>query len=565
MTASLRGLAACTALAVLLALGWVLGLGAAELPPSPHLWARRPDSVQSIRWLRDGRPRMAAQRDGAGWSATPAGAARPLPAKARVLDDLLDVLAGASWHRRAPVARAGAVRELVVVTSAGGEQSIGLGQALGEQRWIVLGDRALLVDGWVTRVLEKAPEELLDLAPLPDAARATVLEIHRSGAAPWKSDALVLQGGARVSPSRARLDEAVVRALGERLGALAFAPELAAAAAADEAGEAGAEAGALWSLRLAGGPSGEATLVGLGPCAGGGARVVSSRLGGGCLRAQELSALAELIDRAASPAAVDARPLAAALDEVEEWTVTTRASPPETYALVRRGHQWSAGAGQVDVEAAAVEQVLAVLTSPWGLSEGLPSSPPISSLTARRRDGATVSLSVYGGPRPVVVRDGEPRSLTAPVPLELAPRQLARAFASLTVWALEPTDIARVRLGGEELKRGAVIGEWWAGGALIAPARAAALEELLAQLSAVRLLERRPALDGTAPSARLRCLTLWLAPSPSSRAAPSTPEGEPHTIELDASPSRRECVGRADGRGGLFAPELCAQLAALVP
>lgn len=596
MTSSLRGLAACTALLISLGLGWVLDLGAPAAPSSPRLWAGRPESVQSLRWLRQGsevgeragqqlgqQELMAVRREAAGWAATPAGAGRAFPAKARVIDDLLDVLAAARWHRRQPVARAGAVHLRVVLATERGELVIGLGEALGEQRWLVVSDRALLVDAWVARVLEQAAAELLDLAALPDAARAPTLELHRSGAAPWQSEALVVQGAWRVSPSRARLDEALARALRDQLSALQLVPEPAAA------GDVGAPR---WSIRVAGGPQGEATLSGLadgsgvgsvvGPGAGtcpGGVRVTSSRLGAGCLAEPAVRALAALVDRAASAAGADARPLAAATADIVEWSVATSSGPPDRVRLSRRGAGgWDGerGAAGFAVEPAAAEALLALLTSPWRISEALPRTPALLALTARHRDGSTVTLSLHQGPGAalVAVREGEPLALLSPVApsvtlggLELSPRALVASLASLTLWSLEPTAVSRVALGGQLLRRGEVIGEWLdARGQLVPAARAAALEELLAGLSSLRALARKPA-----PPSRHR-LTVWIddsaprragAQGPGHRQAEAPPAAAQHTLEL--SLIRGECAGRADGEGVVVSSELCAQLAALVP
>lgn len=596
MTSSLRGLAACTALLILLGLGWVLGLGAPTVPSSPRLWAGRPESVQSIRWLREGpqggehvgarvgqQELMVARREGTGWVAVPAGAGRAFPAKARVLDDLLDVLAAARWHRRQPAGRAGAVHLRVVLATERGELVIGLGEALGAQRWLVVSERALLVDAWVARVLEQATSELLDLAALPDAARAPTLEIHGSGGAPWRSEALVVQGAWRVSPSRARLDEALARALRDQLSALQLVPTAA------PAGEVGAP---LWSIRVAGGPQGEATVVGVAGGSGGsggsdgsggasvaagsgvaacpgGVRVTSSRLGAGCLSEPAVRSLAALVDRAASAAGADARPLAAAPADVVEWSVATASGPADRVRLSRRGAGgWDGerGAAGFAVEPAAAEALLALLTSPWRSSEALPRTPALLTLTARHRDGTTISLSLHQGPGPglVAVRAGEPLALLSPAAaggLELAPRALAASLASLSVWSFEPTAVSRVALGAQLLHRGEVIGEWLdARGRLLPAARAAALEELLAGLSSLRALARQPA----PPAASRHRLILWIDERAyDQRRAQAPPATAQHTLEL--SLTRGECAGRADGEGVVVSPELCAQLAALVP
>lgn len=590
MTASLRGLLACTALLALLGLAWVLGVGVAARAPSPRLVAIDPARVQALRWQRDGREVLVVRRAGEGWQAALDDGRPAAPVRAGVVEDLLDVLAAGRWHRRAPAAAAGRVTTRLLVDGLAAELAIGVGEPLGEQRWLVVGERALLVDGWVARALELDPQQVIDRAALPEAVRSPVLEIHGANA-PWRTRDLVLQGRGLVSPARRRLDPELARALRERLGALRLEPSTSAAADADAAGDDDDGDDARWSVRIAGGPRGEATLSGGGACAGSPVprtRVTSSRLGAGCVDDVALGELAELIDRAASREGADTRLFAAAASELLEWTVRapTSSGAPDSLRFTRAGGRDGDLAGDLDgrhdggrwqverevdgvvtpiaVEPAAIEELLAELTTPWPLATSAPaerSSPraPIALLTARLRDGSTIDVTLSAGR--TALRDGEALGLAVPPALGLAPSLLATSLASRSLWQLEPTSIAKVQLGALALRRGVVLGEWLdAQGRALPARRAAALDELLRALGSLRARSRQP--HHLAPRHRV---SLWLDDDPGRTApSPASPAAATHTLELSPLTRDGECLGRADGIEARFEPDLCAQVAALL-
>lgn len=553
MTASLRGLLACTALVLALALLWVLG--APPPLPSPRVWSGTPAEVRELRWRRAGRPELVVRRQGEQWQLTHPLAA---PARASVVDDLLDALAAARWHRRGPTRLAGALTDTLLVDG----REMAVGQALGAQRWLVAGGHALLVDGWLARLLAIDADELRDRELFAGARGAVVIEVH-GAPAPWAAPELVVQAQAEVSPRRRLLDPARRRALELALSSLQLDHPLREVAAP-----------ATWSIRLGGGVRGEQLLEGGGACPGvaGAVWVRSARLGAGCVDGAALAAVAREIDALAGDAAADLRPLAAAAAEVEALVVRypdDGRAATATLTATRTGGAWraelrgAAGAAALVLEPAALERLLGVLTSPWprlapkaGRATAAAADAASVELVARLRDGAERRLRWRRGPPGWIERVGEELRLAAPADLELGPAALASALTALAPWALEPSSVNALELAGGRAVRGAVLGEWLdARGTPLAPDRATAIEALAALACGVRGL--RPALVRGPPQ---RVLTLELAPPPSRT---KTERGDlRHVLELWQR--GRQCVARADGSTAAaleVPPELCAAAA----
>ncbi len=578
MTASLRGLVLCSALVMLLALSWVLGGRRDGGPRAPQVLALVPAEVRELR-LTTSAEALRLRRRGGGWESD-----RGAPVKAAAVEDLLGVVAAARWHRRAEVARAGAIAQTVTIDGT----AIGVGRALGEQRWLTVRGQALLVDGWVARVLMVEPAGLLDRAIFPDAARAPVIELHVSeGAAPWRPRDLVVQGDAQVSPWRYRLDPRRARLLRGELAALELSPgapaEVPGPAARSDAASGEVGLVTAWSIRVAQGPEGEATLSGGdAPCPADPQAVLveSSRLGRGCLARRALLQLGEAIDQTARLGAEE-RPLGADAVNVTEWQL---GEGDGSLRMWRDGGRWRAQRGgeaaAFVVEDAAVEAALASWTSPWaGAISALAqqTAKPAGALSgtrtlrARHRDGAVVSLTVSSarGAPFTARRDGEDRVLTAPPEIAaalggslaaLTPAALTTQILPLSLWQLEPTAVSRLVLDGRALLRGAVLGEWLderSGQPLAAPAAAAA-EELVIALAGLRARSRAPHGAGAAHR-----LALWIAADPSRRggAAPDAPARDVHRVELVAQ--RGECLGRGDNAEARFEAKLCEQVGAL--
>jgi hypothetical protein len=579
VTSSLRGLALCTALVLVLALAWVLGGGRDRAARPPQVLALVPGEVRELRFTAAASGEaLRLRRRGDGWESE-LGA----PVRAAAVEDLLGVVAAARWHRRAAAARAGQIGQVVAIDGT----AIGLGEALGEQRWLLVRGQALLVDGWVARVLAVEPASLLDRSVLPGAGRSPVIEVH-GGAALWRAAALVMQGDALVSPARYRLDSRKARALREALGKLELLPKTSAKerGEAEPAGAAGSPdaldttpSSGRWSIRIAQGPSGEATLIGEGPClvAGDAEAVRSSLLGRGCVARAALLALGQLIDQATT--AAEARPFAAEASEISEWQL----SDPRGGALRmwRDGGRWRAQRGgeaaPFAVEDRAVERALAAWTAPWQVvleARGAPASSGSRTLmlTAQHRDGTRLALAL-GADRahPIVARrEGEQLTLTPPPELSaaLGGSRQAPTLASLTwqilplgLWQLEPTAVSRLSFDDRALLRGAVLGEWLdeRTGQRLPAVSAAAVEELVATVADLRARSRQP--HGAAPAHRL---ALWSAADPSRDGDARPGEAQPpgaHHLELVARGG--ECLGRGDGAPARFETALCEQVRAL--
>ncbi len=532
MTASLRGLALCTLALVLAALWWVLG-GVAGLP-SPRLWPGDPAALRELRWQRAGAPEVVlAWREGQ-WQVV---APLPGPVQARRVDELLAALAGARWHRRGAVALAGALGARLTLDG----EVLGLGAELGEQQWVTWRDQAWLLDRWVTRLLE-SPEPLRDRALFPDAARATVLELHGEV---WGE--LVVQGASEVSPLKRRLDPVRLRVLRAQLAALEV----------DSSRRPPALGPQRWSVRLAGGPRGDSTLVGGGVCPGSpqATAALSSRLGEVCVDDQALRALDGAI--AAAAAAVEVRPLAANASDVVRLRVAAPHAKP-SLSLVRDGGRWSAelvaGApprAEVAVDAQAVARVLEELAEPWQPAP-LVATPALVELVAGHADGTEVALAWGRGPNGVWVRRGqEPQVLVRRSGADLRLPGWLEALLDRTLWRVEPRAVQALVIDGARARRGSVLGEWVdAAGAALPASSAASLEALLEELAAPRALREVPPVAG-----QLR-IELELE-DPPARAAASAPLV--HRLEVSQQGSR--CLGQhPQGVGLELAASVCARV-----
>jgi hypothetical protein len=564
-------------------------------------------AVHELRWQRGGVDELIVARKDTGWQVTwPA----PGPGRSQVVEDLLDVLAAARWHRRAEAGRALPIARTLIVDGV----AIGLGGTLGEQRWLQLRGDAFLVDAWVARVLDVDAAALRDRAPLPDASSAPILELHATATAAGPELELVMQGRALVSPRRQLLDPELAQRLRDRLAALLVTSPSAAGSAASAASSAASDAGSAasdapageapaWTVRIAGGKGGEATLSGRGECAGvaatasvtrsdagsvtgsdagsvtgsdarsdaesdPGIAVVSSRLGAGCLERASWRELAELAGMLASPAGADARPAAGDAAEVVSWTVDS--SGGGRLELVHHGAAWTAQRDGVPyaVDQAAVARVVEALTQRWPVTDA-PLGPVKGELSVQLRAGEAVRLIVTapradGRSAPsslVLARQGEGPSLRAPPGLALDVATLAARLADLAIWQLEPTAVASLALDGRELRRGAVLGEWLSRRGELVPATTATMvEALVAELSTLRAVTRQPAPASTRGD--LVHLLVRMAPGPA-RGPQASPAAEPAQHRLDVILGGDRCLGSADGADAQWAPSLCAQLEAL--
>lgn len=537
MTASLRGLALCTLALALAALWWVLG-GPAVLP-SPRLWSGDPAALRELRWQRANLPEVILERRQGQWQVV---APTPGPVDARRVEELLAALAGARWHRRGAAALAGSPKARL---SLDGEV-LEVGAELGEQQWVKWRGQAWLVDRWVAR-LWQSPEPLRDRALLPDAARASVLELHGDD---WGE--LVVQGAAEVSPRRRRLDPVRLRTLRAQLAALE----------GDLSRRPEALGPPRWSVRLAGGPLGESTLVGGGACPGSppATAALSSRLGQVCLDDQALRALERALAGAVAAEAVEVRPLATSADEVVRLRVAAPHAEP-SLSLVRDGGRWRAELvdgqpprAEVAVDAQALARVLEELAEPWQPASPA-AAPALVELWAGHADGTEVMLSWGRSQSGVwVQRAQEPQALVGPVgpvgPSDLRLPGWLDELIDRTLWRAEPRAVQALVIDGVRVRRGSVLGEWIdAQGRALPEASAGSVEALLEALAAPRALRSAPPRPGQAIELELE--------DPPARAAASAPLV--HRLEVSAQGTR--CLGQhPPGTGFELAPSLCASV-----
>lgn len=515
MIATRLGLAVTAAIACLLAIVLALDLRRDTAPPdraiAPGFDAA---TVTELAW----RDRMQIARDPkspTGWSwRDPAGSA-----DARAIEAIFSTLRGAHWHRRADASAAGAIGDVLTVTG-GTELRIAIGQPIAgtEQQWIVIDDRALLVDAWVVRSLVPAPLALRVRAPLAAAAEASEIE---------------LDPGVRVRGTPRRL---VASSDGELLLAPGFADDLEAALAGIVVVELPrAPIGTPHGVRVL--LDGKLVVAGAGPCPGSTTTIAIDGVHGqGCVDGQAWSALLRASDAMRGPleAVVERRPapgLPARITLADGAIVD----------LVKRPR-----VGDRDADPERITELLAVLGLP-GEPVPLPATKPTGSLVVAGHVGPAVTLDLYPGG--VVARRGEPIALRIG---DGSVAILARPGAALrdpTLWSEEPTTITAIAIDGTTYTRGKVVGEWTRSGA--GRDDPATLDKLAGALASPRGLGPRKA----ATTAPRHALTITITPP----AGPRTS----HAIALE--PSGTECIATVEGASITVAAELCQLVTRLRP
>ena len=430
MIATRRGLAALLAIAALLGVLLARELRRTRPPPEDRALVPGldPSFITAMTWDRSPLPPVTVSGQGTLWTWT--STSFNAVADSRVVHDVLAALRAGRWQRTGEVAAAGKLRAQLSVTIGTNARVIGIGEALPgtEQTWLVVGDRALLVDSWVARALDPAPLALRERKPVVDAAHAPVIIIY-------------------TATETSRFESTPPRQLLPRV-LLVRAPLMAELARALDAIE---------IMRLSRSP---ATVQYLTINVGNNPRLsatcpddpalawLSSDIGDGC------------IARASYDEVVAA---ASALTGPAEAVTEPRPLPVELEAVVLADGGVLAldRAPAIDGKPAdpvAVAELLAVLAAP---AELVPLPEPHAvrgKLTLTVRKAGAITLELLGGN--LVHRESEPLALRLSGGAYARLARGAKPYADKSVWNEEPTTITSIKIDGVTYTRGAVIGEW---------------------------------------------------------------------------------------------------------
>jgi hypothetical protein len=426
MIASWRGLAVAMVIAVALAVAVAIDVtrtrGAVDRALVPGF---EPERVTELVWERAGRPAIRVVRDGDAWrlhaadraAASPAGSRAMPRADPGAIGDVLAALRGARWHRRGA---ATPVRATLSVVAGTERRVLGLGAPLagGEQSWIVVGERGVVVDDWVVRALDRDLLALRIKAPFADVAGARSIAIEREAS--------------RVA---LRIDGRPRRLAGPAGFMLA----------ADLAGELEQALAQVTIVRLPDKPvaaQGLAITVGAGVAPADRA-AVGLTIGGSCPGAPELVAVSGTggdgcIERAAAVAVERAvgrlqQPPSAIADPRPVPFQVARVVLPDGVALDTAPPRL---AGE-PADPARIEELLHALAAPAEIT-ALPAVPPARQLVVDG-EGGTITLDLHAGR--VLARRGEPIALRlAPGAWNLLVRP-SRELRDAALWLEEPTTI----------------------------------------------------------------------------------------------------------------------------
>lgn len=430
MTRTPRGLAVLVVIAAVLGALVARELRRPPAPPEDRAIAPGldPGLVTEMTWERSPLPEVTVRGHGAEWtwlSGTSNAHANP-----RAVQDALAALRAGRWQRTAEAAAAGALRAQLVVKTGSASRTIGIGQPLPgtEQTWLVVGERALLVDSWVARALDPDPLALRERHPVLAAAQASAIVIAVG------PDSVRLEGTPRRQLSPRIL---LVRAdLAAELERGLEAIEIVRLSRPPPAGTSYLAFDLIANLRLASTCPDDPTLA-----------WVSSNSGDGCFARATYDALAAVALAIAGPAelAGEPRPLPAEIDQV----------------ALAEGVLELARTPSIDGQRAdpvAIAELLAVLAAPAEIVPVPAGATPKKVLGFRLRGGATVSLQLLGND--LARREGEPIALRLTSAAYARLARGAKGYAVATIWNEEPLTISEIDVDGVHYARGAVVGEW---------------------------------------------------------------------------------------------------------
>ena len=427
----MRVIASRRGLAVLLAVALVLGgLVVRELRRARPAAEDRalvpgldPAAVTAMTW--DRAPPVTVSGQGVKW--TWKSGELVAHASPRAVNDVLAALRGGRWQRTGEIAAAGKLRAQLSLTTGAGTHVIGIGEAMPgtEQTWIVVGERALLVDSWVARALDPEPLALRETRPVVDAAQAAEIEVA-SGAGVYR-----IAGVPRV-----RIDDTpplLVRA--ELVAELERSLEAIEIVRLSRAPADDVPVMRVARLRLAKACPDEPALAWVG-----------SEVGDGCVARATYDAIAAAAQALAGPAEAVAEP---------------RLVPGEIEQVnLAGGHVLKvAGTPEIDgkhADSGAVAELLAVFAAPAEIVAVPAGAAVRATMQATVHGGRTITFELLADD--LVRRQGEPVGLRLPAFVKLA--RPATAYADRSVWNEEPTLITSIKIDDIVYTRGAVIGEW---------------------------------------------------------------------------------------------------------
>jgi hypothetical protein len=508
MIASRIGVLVAAALAVVLAVIVIIDRPSQAVTTRALAGGFDTQTLSRLAWTRAGEPEVVIERAGDAWQWKQPIAGQP--ADAAVVDATIAALRGGRWHRRAPLAQAGALRVALHATNARGQLRIGIGQPLAGagQTWVAIGDDALLVDDWVARALAPAPLALRDTRPLRAAPDAKTIVIDR--VMPAKL-AVRLEGPRLVRPIELRLDPKQLAPLHDALAKLTIRsipttvdPAILMTISIDTP--------KLVTLEVRGAGCGDDAIA------------ISGTFGHACISADDLRAIENAIDVLGAPAITLADRVPARIDPV-------RITLPDggVLDLEKRPR-----IGDHDADPAAIAELLVVLQTGVEAVERDPASPVQARMVITGR-AETIELELL--PDKHVRRKGEPIALRVGDGAWKILTRPSTALRDATAWTEDELTIQSITIDNTTYTRGAVVGEWTGGKDLTALARALA----------------KPRLVDT-PRAPGRTWTLSFTTVP--------PAGAPVTRTLQVG---KNCIAIVDGKSVVMEPALCDAVGEVLP
>ncbi|MCE9576391.1 MAG: DUF4340 domain-containing protein [Deltaproteobacteria bacterium] len=536
MTASWRGLAILTALAVALAIAVVL-----DAPPRGAVADRRlapmmtVERVQAIA-LAGGEPITLSRAPDGSWQVT---APAPGPADGDIVGDLLAAVVAARVEREVPEAPASVTgldhpAHTAVLTLGETTVRIAIGRPVtgADQVWARRDDGPpVLVPAWLASAVGRGVDDLRQraLVRVRDSD-ITGLELHGGGIDLVASGAPMIgryaEGGGRLRPAQ-------VAVLARALAGLR-------AASFPRTAVTGSDG---LAIRVLGGPAVDELAI-AGPCPDHVDQIaVTGTAGAVCV---DTAAIARVTAAAAALAdplqAIDPSPIALGWQSLA-WPATST-----IVTVTGGGFTVTAAAAAVPVEDDALRPIAEALAAPGQVVPRPAGSPAAPAVIARYADGHVDQLFALGGD--LVARNDERVAIRIGPAAQAALRVTALALRDRGL-VLEDASgltalVVTARGQRRSAARGAVIGEWTGD---LDPARVTSAAAVIADLRAAAFVELAPSF-----AARARIEAEFAAP-PVAGAPPAH-----HVIELGD-----HCLARVDGIGVTLDAARCAALAALAP